>query len=545
MNEIQSLIFLLVAAALLAQLAIRIKVPYPVFLVLGGVAISLVPGLPTLTIPPEVIFLVFLPPLLHASAYSSSPLDLRAQLRPILLLAIGLVLITATAIALVGHFVVGLPWAAAFVLGGILAPTDPVAAEAVFKRLGVPDRVATIVGGESLVNDGSGLVAYQLAVAAVVTGTFSVLGAGAQFLFVSGGGLVFGLVAAHLFLPLWARLREPSIVIALSLLVPYVVYVIADTVLGISGILAVVSYGLYQSWRSTDLYSEASTRLQSYSFWEMVVFLLEALLFVLLGQQLPSILSNLGEYSFFELLFYAALVYVVVVGVRMLSFFSEPYLHPVIDRILRVHYPRASRQEQLVMSWSGMRGAVSLAAALAIPLTTGAGDAFPGRDLILFLTFSVILATLVLQGLSLGPLVDYLNLKSDPDADKLDELKARLESARSALATLERARSEETDSDQEDHADQEDRVNHVSARGQDRMREYYEERIRRYTAGLDAGGTTQEYAESSDAWRGWRRRLLAAEREALVSLRKRGEISQEAMRRVERDLDLEESRIGG
>ena len=533
MNEIQSLIFLLVAAALLAQFAMRIKVPYPVFLVLGGAAISFVPGLPTLEIPPEVIFLVFLPPLLHASAYSSSPLDLRAQLRPILLLAIGLVLITATAIAFVAHFVVGLPWAAAFVLGGILAPTDPVAAEAVFKRLGVPDRVATIVGGESLVNDGSGLVAYQLAVVAVVTGTFSILDAGAQFLLVGGGGLVFGLLTARLLLPLWSRLREPSIVIALSLLIPYGVYVIADGFLGVSGILAVVTYGLYQSWRAPNLYSEASTRLQSVSFWEVLVFLMEVLLFVLLGQQLPSILANLGEYSSPELLFYAALVYAVVVGVRLAAFFSEPYIHPVIDRILRAEYPRASRREQFVMGWSGMRGAVSLAAALAIPLTTGAGDAFPGRDLILFLTFSVILATLTLQGLTLGPLVDALKLRSDEDADKVDELKARLESARSALAALEQTSMAETGSD------------HISARSRDRMREYYEERIRRYTSGLDAGGTTQEYAESSESWRSWRRSLLASERTALVSLRKRGEISQEAMKRVERDLDLEESRIGG
>jgi CPA1 family monovalent cation:H+ antiporter len=533
MSEIQSLIFLVVAAALLSQLALMLRVPYPVFLVLGGVAIGFVPGLPTLTIPPEVIFLVFLPPLLHASAYSSSPLDLRAQLRPILLLALGLVLVTAAAIALVAHFVIGLPWAAAFVLGGILAPTDPVAADAVFRRLGIPDRVATILGGESLVNDGSGLVIYQLAVAAVLTGTFSVLKAGFQFLLVGGGGLIFGLVAARLLLPLWSRLREPSIVISLSLLIPYGVYVVADTVLGISGILAVVAYGLYGSWRSTNLYSQASTRLQSYSFWQVLVFLLEVLLFVLLGQQLPSILDNMGEYSPLELLLYAALVYVVLVGVRFASFFGEPYLHPVIDRFLRTEYPRTSRRERLVMGWSGMRGAVSLAAALAIPLTTDAGSPFPGRDLILFLAFSVILGTLIFQGLTLGPLVNALNLKNDDNADKVDELTARLAATNRALQTLDHTASAETGSDD------------VSARNRERMREYYEERAHRYEAGLSAGGTTPEYADSSESWRSWRRRLLASEREALISLRKRGEISQEAMRRVERDLDLEESRIDG
>lgn len=536
MNEIQSLVFLVVAAALLSQLALVLRVPYPVFLVLGGVVIGFVPGLPTLEIPPEIIFLVFLPPLLHASAYSSSPLDLRAQLRPILFLALGLVLATAAAVACVAHYVIGLPWAAAFVLGGILAPTDPVAAEAVFRRLGVPDRVATIVGGESLVNDGSGLVAYQLAVAAVVTGTFSVVNAGFQFLLVGAGGLLFGLAAARLLLPLWSRLREPAIVISLSLLIPYVVYVIADNVLGISGILAVVAYGLYGSWRATNLFSAASTRLQSYSFWQVLVFLLEVLLFVLLGQQLPSILANMGEYSLLEVLLYAALVYGVLVGVRLLSFLAEPYLHPVIDSILRTEYPRTSWRERLVMSWSGMRGAVSLAAALAIPFATAAGDPFPGRDLILFLTFAVILATLVLQGLTLGPLVNALNLKSDANADKLDELTARRAATNRALEALDRMSKAETDS-----AD----PNGVSARNLETMRQQYEERIRRYEAGLSAGGTTQEYAENSRAWRNWRRRLLAAEREALISLRKRGEISQEAMRRVERDLDLEEARIGG
>lgn len=533
MTEIQSLIFLVVAAALLSQLALVLRVPYPVFLVLGGVAIGFVPGLPTLTIPPEIIFLVFLPPLLHASAYSSSPLDLRAQLRPILLLALGLVLVTATAIAFVAHFVVGLPWAAAFVLGGILAPTDPVAADAVFRRLGVPDRVATIVGGESLVNDGSGLVVYQLAVAAVVTGTFSVLNAGFQFLLVGAGGLLFGLAAARLLLPLWSRLREPSIVISLSLLIPYGVYVVADTVLGISGILAVVAYGLYGSWRSTNLYSQASTRLQSRSFWQVLVFLLEVLLFVLLGQQLPSILANIGEYSFGEVMLYAVLVYAVLVGVRLAAFFVEPYLHPVIDRLLRTEYLRASRRERMVMSWSGMRGGVSLAAALSIPLTTAAGAPFPGRDLILFLTFAVILGTLVFQGLTLGPLVSALDLKSDGSADKVDELTARLASTNRALETLDHTAGAESGPD------------HVSARSRERMREYYEERLHRYEAGLSAGGTTPEYAESSESWRSWRRRLLAAERETLISLRKRGEISQEAMRRVERDLDLEESRIDG
>src|SRR5918999_5343419 len=224
MNEIESLIFLLGAAALLAQLARMLNVPYPIFLVLGGLGIGFVPGLPEIQIAPEVIFIIFLPPLLSAAAFFSSPLELRAYLRPILLLAIGLVLCTTAAIALVAHALIGLPWAAAFVLGAILAPTDPVAAEAVFRRLGVPGRVSTIVGGESLVNDGSGLVAYRLAVAAVVTGTFSLWEAGLDFLLVGGGGIILGLIFARIVLPLWKRVRDPFIFLALPLLTPYAVY---------------------------------------------------------------------------------------------------------------------------------------------------------------------------------------------------------------------------------------------------------------------------------------------------------------------------------
>jgi len=528
-SAIESLIFLLGAAALLAQLARVLNVPYPIFLVLGGLAIGFVPGLPDVEIPPEVIFVIFLPPLLNAAAFASSPLDLRAHLRPILLLAVGLVLATTFAVAAVAHFAVGLPWAAAFVLGAILAPTDPVAAEAIFRRLGVPERVGTVVGGESLINDGTGLVAFRVARAAVLSGTFSVWWAGLDFLLVGGGGVVLGLILARIILPLWARLREPSIVITFSVLIPYGVYILAEEMLHVSGILAVVAYGLYQGWRAPRLFPEASTRIQALSFWEVLVFVLEALLFVLIGQQLPSILGNLGEYSFAQVLLYAGLVYGAVVGVRLVWFFTVPHLHPVFDRLFRNRYLRAPWQERLVMGWSGMRGGISLAAALAVPMSTNAGDPFPRRDLILFITFAVILATLLLQGLTLPPLIRALRLKDDENAGTLTELKARLKGAHAALGRMEQLSDDER----------------VSPRMQERMREYYEDRIRRYTAGLEAGGTTEDYAESSAAWRGWRRELIAAERDALVSLRDEGEISPEVMRRIERDLDLEESRIGG
>ena len=527
MNQIESLIFLLGAAALLAQLARVLNVPYPILLVVGGLGLGFVPGLPVVQIAPEVIFIIFLPPLLNAAAFTSSPLDLRVHLRPIVLLAIGLVLLTTLAVAAVVHFVGGLPWAVSFVLGAILAPTDLVAAEAIFRRLGVPERVGTVVGGESLINDGTGLAAFRVALSAV-GGTFSFWEAGLGFLLIGGGGILVGLVLAWVILPLWARLRDPSILITFSVLIPYGVYILAEEVLHVSGILAVVTYGLSQGWRAPRLFPDASSRIQALAFWGVLIFVLEALLFILVGQQLPSILGSLGEYSLAQVLLYAVLIYAAVLAARFAWFFSTPYLHPVIDRLLRTRYLRAPWQERLVMSWSGMRGGVSLAAALAVPVTIG-GERFEGRDLILFLTFAVILATLILQGLTLPLLIRALRLKDDGNEGTLMELRARLEGARAALSRLERISENER----------------VPPGAKQQMRDNYEGRIRRYEGGIEAGGTTDEYAENSAAWRGWRRALIGAEREAILSLRDRGEISPEVMRRIERDLDLEESRIGG
>jgi CPA1 family monovalent cation:H+ antiporter len=316
--------------------------------------------------------------------------------------------------------------------------------------------------------------------------------------------------------------------ITFSVLVPYAVYILAEEVLNVSGILAVVTYGLYQGWRAPRLFPDASTRIQTLSFWGVLIFVLEALLFILVGQQLPPILGNLGEYSLAQVLLYSVIVYAVILGARFAWFFTTPYLHPVFDRLLRNRYLRAPWQERLVMSWSGMRGAVSLAAALAVPVAIE-GERFDVRDLILFITFAVILATLVAQGLTLGPLIRALRLKDEGNQGTLMELRARLEGARAALERLERLCDDER----------------VPQGAQEQMREHYEGRIRRYEDGIEAGGATEEYAQSSEAWRNWRRDLIGAEREAILSLRDSGDISPEVMRRIERDLDLEESRIGG
>jgi NhaP-type Na+/H+ or K+/H+ antiporter len=363
---------------------------------------------------------------------------------------------------------------------------------------------------------------------AAVGGSFSFWDAGLEFLLIGVGGIVVGLVLAFAILPLWARLREPSIMITFSVLIPYGVYILAEEVLHVSGILAVVTYGLYQGWKAPRLFPDASSRIQALAFWGVLIFVLEALLFILVGQQLPGIVGELGEYSFAQVLFYAALVYAAVLIARFAWFFSTPYLHPVFNWLLRNRYLRAPWQERLVMTWCGMRGAVSLAAALAVPVAIE-GERFEGRDLILFLTFAVILATLVLQGLTLPPLIKALRVVDEGDEGTLLELRARLEGARAALDRLDRICEDET----------------VPDGARDQMRDQYGGRIRRYEAGIEAGGATEEYEESAAAWRRWRRDLIGAEREAILAMRDRGEISPEVMRRIEHDLDLEESRIGG
>lgn len=524
-NEIEFLIGLLAVVGLLALLARLFGVPYPIFLVLGGLGLGLVPALPDIDLPPDVILLVFIPPLLLSAAFFSSPRELRAHARPIGPLAIVLVLITTSAVAAVAHFAIGLPWAVAFVLGAIVAPTDLVAAEATFKRLGVPERVSTVIGGESIVNDGTALVFYKIAVGAAVYGTFSLFQAGLDFILLSAGGIALGLVVARLATPLYGRLKDPALLIAFILIPAYAVYVVAERI-GVSGILAVVSLGLYIGWQAPKRFTP-ETRLQSYSFWHTLVFLLDSLLFVLIGLQFPAILENLQDRSVSEVLFYAALVCGTVVGLRLLWFFSVPYANPLLDRLLKTQYLRFPWQERLVMGWSGMRGAISLAVALALPLETGTG-AFPERDLILFLTVCVIFVTLVLQGITLPILIVRLDVIDEGHHTRMEELEARLEASRAVLERI-----EDLGEDGEE----------ISSRTRERLRDLYQERVDRYESGLEAGQITEEYQESSAAWSRWRQELFEAERSAILSLRDEGKISAEVMRRVERDIDLEELRF--
>ena len=518
------LLVLMVAVGGLGVLAGTIRVPYPILLVLGGLVLGFLPGVPPAELPPELVLVLFLPPLLYQAAFFSSPRDLRADTRTITLLAVGLVLATMSAVAAVAHTLVGgLSWAAAFTLGAIVSPTDPLAATAIARRLGVPRRLVTVLEGESLVNDATALVAYRLAVGAVVAGSFTLWAAGLQFVGRGIGGVAIGLAVGWLIAEARRRIEDPVVEIVLSVVTGYAAYLPAELV-GASGVLAAVTAGLYVGWRAPQLASPA-TRLLGFSFWEVLVYLLNAVLFVLVGLQLHPILSGVSGSSAAVLLGQAALVSAVVVGVRIAWGFSVPYLVRVLDRRPAQRARRVGARERLVAGWSGMRGAVSLAAALALPLQTSTGQPFPQRNLIIFMTFGVILATLVLQGLSLPWLIRRLRLHRD-DSEEQEELRGRLRATDAALARLEALAVEEWTRD--------DTVERVRA-----MYDYRRRRLKARAGKIEDDG----YEDRSLAYQRLVRELLEAQRREIVRLRNRGEISNEVMHRIERDLDLEDSRL--
>ena len=424
MNEFEVVALLLAVAIALAMLADSVKVPYPILLVVGGLVLSLQPWAPHYALPPEVVFLAFLPPLLYAAAYNTNWPRFRQQIRAISLLAIGLVFFTTSAVAWAAHVFVGLDWGPAFVLGAIVSPPDAVAALAITRRVRVPAVVSTLLEGESLVNDASALVAYRLAVAAVVTGAFSLADAAVQFAAISTGGVAVGAAGALLVMGLhtWLnrkKLADSKTTIAITLLTPYALYLPAER-LHVSGVLAVVTAGLIVGANRRRLFPDG-LRVEARAVWETVDFVLNVLIFILIGFQLPTILDGLGaDYTPKTLVLDAAAVCGVVVVTRLLWVFPGAYLPRVADRVLGLNTdPFPPWRQVAVVGWTGMRGVVSLAGALALPTRLADGSAFPQRDLIQFLTFWVIFATLVLQGLTLPTLIRVLgvNRQSEPPGE--------------------------------------------------------------------------------------------------------------------------------
>ncbi len=516
-DGIVALVLLGAVAAMLA-IAPALRIPYPILLVLGGLAIGVMPGMPTLEVEPELIFFGVLPPLLYGAAFFTSLRDLRANVKPIGLLAVGLVVLTTVGVAVVAHELIdGLTWPSAFVLGAIVSPTDPIAATAIARRLGVPRRLVTIVEGESLVNDGTGLVLYRVAVAAVVTGSFSALYTGGLFVVSAVGGVAVGLGVGWIVRQVRRHLDNPPAEITISLLTGYFAFIPAE-LLGFSAVLAAVAAGIYLGWHTPEL-TTSQVRLQGVAVWEVVQYMLNALLFVLVGLQLPVVVDALGDIPGVRLLGYAALLSLTVIVLRFVWVFV------VLDMPKRIARRTSNWRGAVFLSWTGMRGAVSLAAALALPLETDAGAAFPGRDLILFLTFSVIVATLVGQGLTLPFVIRLLGLEDDGSEDR-EDAKARIKAAEAALARLEELVSE--DWVREDTAE--------------RVRGGYRFRTNRFHARFDDGDDGAIESRSQDYQR-LRRELLTAERDALLQLRRSGAISNDVWLRVGRDLDLEDQRL--
>jgi len=414
---------LLVAVTSFVLLASISRVPYPVFLVVGGLALSLVPGLPAIELPPDLVFLIFLPPLLYSAAFFSSPRDLKAQIRPIALLSIGLVLLTTVTVAVVGHVAIGLSWPVAFVLGVIVSPTDPVTVASTAERLGLPRNIITILEGESLINDGTALALYRTAVAAVVAGSFSILNAGLEFVLSGIGGAAIGLAVGWMISRVRWWVEDPLVETTIALLTGYAAYLPAEE-LGASGVIAVVVTGLYLSWQSPKMTSPRN-RLQVFEVLWVMDFLLNSVLFILIGLQLSTISGELSGESPAMLVLYALLVSSAVIITRLVWTFPMAYLPHYLSRRMRERNPFPPWRQVTFVSYAGMRGGVSLAAALSLPLTVGSGEPFPGRDLVIFLTFCVILVTLVLQGLNLPLLVRRLGLEDDGEEEH-EENEARL-----------------------------------------------------------------------------------------------------------------------
>jgi len=520
-DELVALALLVAVMALLIG-AYRTNVPYPILLVVGSALIALIPGMPKVDVDPSIILVVALPPLLYSAAFFTSLHDLRRNIRPIGLLAIGLVVITTLAIGVVAHVVVGLPWSVAFVLGAVVSPTDPVAATAIAGRLGAPQRYVAIVEGESLLNDATGLVVYRIAVVAVITGSFSLAHGALDFVVGAGVGILIGALVGFLIAELRRRIEDAPTEITISLLTPYFAYLPAEA-LGASAVTAAVTAGIYLGWRAPELIAP-QTRIQAYSFWEIIVFVLNSALFVVIGLQLRTILDGLGGSPPLRLAGEALVVLLAVIVVRFLWVYPATYLPRRLSRRVRAREPAPKAENVFLVAFTGMRGAVSLAAALAIPRTLDSGAPFPDRDLVLFLVYAVILGTLLIQGLSLPSIIERLGLGGDSDEDR--ELRARILAAQAAIGRL-------------DELAGEDWVRDDSAR---RMRGIYEFRLRRFAARLDIEDDGK-IEEGSQAYQRLRREALEAERGELLRLRRAGEISEEAMRRVERDLDLEDARL--
>jgi CPA1 family monovalent cation:H+ antiporter len=511
---LELVLFLMLCAVALAWIARHFGLPYPITLVAGGALLGLLPRLPQFPFDPQLILVVVLPPILYQAALLTSWNEFKANIRPIGLLAIGLVIVTTLAVGTAFKLLVpSVPWAAAFVLGAIVSPPDAVAATSILSRLNIPRHIVTILEGESLVNDASGLVIYKLAIAAVLTGAFSLADASAQFAFVSVGGIAIGLVFAYAFIAVHRRLGDPFIEVVTALVVPYVTYIAAES-LHVSGVLAVVAAGLLRGRHSPEIVS-AEMRIMARSVWNVLVFALNCLVFMLIGVQMSEVLENLGRHPLSELVLLGSVVSAVAIAVRFAWVFPVAVMPSWLAGVIHDRGPTPKARELAIISWCGMRGIVSLAAALAIPVSLPNGAPFPARDLIIFLTFCVIVVTLVGQGLTLAPLIRRLRVGTNCHPADEHRLVDQATGA-AAMAAVDA---------------------HAAANG---LPGAWAERVRAEFSGrLDP----PPGAEAEGAIGDMRRAAIVAERRELIRLWRENRISDEVMREKEEVLDYREAQL--
>lgn len=524
--EAQFQIYLILLAVLagVALLARRTHMAPAILLLLAGIALAFVPGMPTVELPPQLVLLVFLPPLIYSASVAMSWREFRANLRPIILLSVGCVIFTASAVATATHYLIGLPWSIGFLLGAIVAPPDVVAPLAIARKLGMPRRILVVLEGEGLANDATALILYRFAVVAISTGLFSLPKATGTFAAIVAGEILFGVAVGWLSLRARHRARDPQVEITLSLLTPYLAFWVPEH-LGGSGVIATVACGLYISWNGPLLISSA-TRLQGIFFWDLVIYLVEGLLFLLTGFQMRLLYEKSKAFPLQDILFTTALVAVIIIVARFAWVFPATYLPRLISPWIRKRDPAPSWRAIFIVSFTGVRGAVSLAAALALPFTLPNGEAFPYRDMILFVAFGVIFITLVGLGTSLPLVVKWLDVAKDGRAEHVAEHEAEVAARREALDAA--LKSLDAITDDRELSDEVVKL----------LRSRHEIRSNQLPDSLDPAAH-----DASAAGTALTRELISAERKFIHVLLRDGKITDETRRRIERDLDLEEASL--
>jgi len=526
MKLIEATLILLFFATVTVPWARRTGVPIEILLVIGSLVLSLLPGTPVLVLDPTVVFTLFLPPILFAAAYFTSWRDFKRNRRPIFLLAFGLVLFTTTLVAVAAHALgLGISWPTAFLLGAIVSPPDASAATAVIRKLGVPRRLVTIIEGESLVNDATALVTYRFALAAIATGSFSLQTAVSQFVLIAAGGALVGWAIAAVGLITLQRIKNSTAETTLTLITAFAAYLVAER-LEFSGVIATVVGGLYYG-RKLPAVTSAQTHLEAEASWNTVLFIINGLVFTLIGLQMPAVMRGLDSYSWRQLAFYAGAVTIVVIGVRFVWMYPAAYLP-------RKLFPSIGRKDPMpplsiitALSWTGMRGIVSLAAALSLPLALPSGEEFPFRNLLIFLTYVVILTTLVVPAITLPSLMRWLGIKDDGEAHR-EETTARLALFDAGLRELNTLK----------------RTSNIPAELLESTAIRYERRIETLKSNLEPNAFSPLFDEEQ-VQRQLIRKLLDGEREELNNLRRTAAIHDEVFFRLSREIDIEETRLHG